>query len=60
MKKYHGLLCEEWDNHKIDQRFQNVADNFRTMGPVPTNIKRLNNLDQHITDIISYVEKKSY
>ena len=57
VQKYNKLLEEEWDLHKIDLRLQTLADDFKNEGPNIENVKRLNDLDQHITDIMRYSEK---
>ena len=57
VQEYGKLVKEEWDNHKLDKRLTNIARDFREEGPTPANIKRLNDIDQHITDIMRYGEK---
>ena len=57
VKEYHKLLTEEWTTHKIDTRLQTLSDDFKKDGPTSENVKRLNDLDQHITDIMRYSEK---
>ena len=57
VQTYNKLIEEEWDNHKIDRRLDSIADDFKKDGPTVENVKRLNDLDQHITDIMRYAEK---
>ena len=57
VQEYHKLIKDEWDNHKIDARLGSIADDFKKDGPTEANVKRLNDLDRHITDIMRYGEK---
>lgn len=57
VEEYNKLLKEEWDNHKIDRRLDTLIQDFKQEGATKSNIKRLNDLDRHITDIMRYSEK---
>ena len=58
VKEYHRLLEDEWKNHKIDERLQKIADTIKRDGMTNENLKRLNNIDNQITDIMRHSEKK--
>ena len=58
MKEYNKLVKQEWDNHKIDMRLSTLTNDIKNEGPTPHNVKRLNNIDRHITDIMRFAEKK--
>ena len=60
VEEYKKKLTEEWDNHKIDKRLTTLSNDIKNDGPTPENVKRLNDLDRHITDIMRHAEKKMF
>ena len=54
---YNKLLKQEWEKHNIDSRLERILMNIKEDGPTDALIKKLNNIDSQITEIMRYIEK---
>ena len=58
VKAYNKKLKHQWDHHKIDEKLASIIRAINAEGPTPALIKRLNNLDSQISDIMKSSEKQ--
>ena len=58
VREYHKMIQREWETHKIETRLQKIADTIKRDGMTDENLTRLNNIDQQLTDIMRFSEKK--
>ena len=57
VQEYNKFMQQEWDKHKIDERLQKLSDAIKRDGMTDDHAKRLNNIDQQITEIMRFSEK---
>lgn len=57
VREYHKLLKHEWEHHKVDSRLEFLIACINREGMTYDNARRLNNLDNQITEILRYSEK---
>ena len=58
VKKYMDNLQAKWEFNKIEERFKKLQDEFKNEGPTEENVRKLNNLDHQITEIMIQSERK--
>ena len=58
VQQYNKLFTQEWDKHRIDNRLETILMRIKKEGPTAELIKRLNNIDTQITEIMRFSEKK--
>ena len=55
--EYNKLMKQGWDKHNIDSRLECILMNIKDEGPTDELIKKLNNIDTQITEIMRFCEK---
>ena len=58
VREYNKIIEREWTNHKIEKRLQLLVDLIKCEGMTEDNIRKLNIIDQQITEIMRYSEKR--
>ena len=59
VRAYLKILNDEWETHKIAEKFKQINKSFQELGATSQNAIALNNLDKQITDMMLHAEKSA-
>ena len=58
VQKYNEVLKDQWEYHKVQEKFTSLTSQFQKQGNTEANVIKLNNLDKMITSMMIHAERK--